>query len=294
MDLRTIKSFKAIVEYGSFQQAAEQLNYAQSTITSHIKKLENSLGVTLFERGNNLQLTNAGVLLNEKSELLLKSFENLQHSMDELIKGDAELIKIGVMEPMASYRLPALLSIFNKRYPEAQISLQIHGSKVLADMVMKDEIEMAICAAPTKSVGFQFEAIFSEKVVLLLPSDHPLSKKEVVHLEDLEDETLIMTNTYCPFRGNFEKKMLEKGLLPNYGMEVSNMLTLKYYVQSGFGPAIVPKIILDPPPEGTIIKRIANLQEGLTVGILRKANKEPSRRMNTLLEMMRSAAVYPV
>ncbi|MFD1706827.1 LysR family transcriptional regulator [Siminovitchia sediminis] len=202
MDLRTIKSFKAIVEYGSFQRAAEKLNYAQSTITSHIKKLESGLGVVLFERGNHLRLTEAGQMLNEKSELLLQSFDNLKSSMDELIDGESENIRIGVMEPMASYRLPPLLKIFNKQYPKVQLSLQIHGSKVLTDMVIKDEIDAAICAAPTNRTGFQFEAVFSEKFVLLAPEEHPLANKEKVYLADLHDEKLVMTNPSCPFRSS--------------------------------------------------------------------------------------------
>ncbi|NEU32154.1 LysR family transcriptional regulator [bacterium LRH843] len=288
MDLRTIKTFRTIVKYGSFQQAAEELKYAQSTVTTHIKKLEGDLGVTLLERGNNLKLTEAGRLLNEKGELLLKTFENVKNSMAELVEGNSGVIRIGVMEPMASYRFPALLTSFIKHFPEVQISLQIHGSKVLTDMVMKDEIDLALCAAPEMNGEIVFEPIYSEEVVLLTPTEHRLSEKDIVYLTDLENEKLVITNIFCPFRANFEKKMIEIGISPLYGIEVSNMLTLKYYVQSGFGAAVVPLITVNPAPEGTVVKPIVSFRQGLTVGIIKKAEYQSNKPMTALLDLIKS------
>src|SRR5690625_4652484 len=99
-------------------------------------------------------------------------------------------------------------------------------------MVIKDEINLALCAAPEINKDILFEPIYSEEVVLLAPTEHPLSKKKTIYLKDLSKEKLIITNALCPFRGNLERKMIESGIIPQYGMEVSNMLTLKYYVQS--------------------------------------------------------------
>ncbi|MFC5464101.1 LysR family transcriptional regulator [Lederbergia graminis] len=288
MDLRTIKTFQTIVKCGSFQQAAEQLNYAQSTVTTQIKKLENDLGVTLLERGNHLQLTEAGRLLYEKGELLLRSFDHVKQSMTELVEGEAGILRIGVMEPMASYRLPVLLTMFSKQFPKVQISLQIHGSSVLADMVEKEEIDIAICAAPDIYRDTEFDPIFSEKVALLIPETHRLSKVEHVKLVDLYNEKLLITNSTCPFRGNFERKLLESGIIPSYGMEVSNLMALKYYVQAGFGAAIVPLITIQPPPVGTVMKHIMDFPSGLTVGSLRKVNNQQSKFVHQLLTILKS------
>lgn len=124
MDLRTIKTFKTVVKYGSFQRAAEELNYAQSTVTTHIKNLEDELGVTLLKRGKTLQLTEAGRLLSEKGEFLLKGFENLQSSLQELVQGESGIIRIGVMEPTASYRLPPLLASFRKNIQKFNLTFK--------------------------------------------------------------------------------------------------------------------------------------------------------------------------
>lgn len=288
MDLRTITTFKTIVELKSFQAAAEHLNYAQSTITAHVKKLENALGVTLFDRENNLQLTKAGMLLDEKSNILLQSYDQLTSSMIAFLEGETELIRIGVMEPTASYRMPNVLAQFRKEFPDSRLSLQVHGSKALTEMVMKEELELAICATPEKHKQTTFDVLFAEKVVLLLPENDPLIEKESISLADLQHETLMITNRHCPFRGIFETKMLEKGWLPAYGMEVSNMLTLKYYVQSGFGPAVVPLVAVSPPPEDTVVRHITDFEEGLSVGVLTKEIYGEQQSIRRLIALMQT------
>lgn len=286
MDIRTIKTFQTVIKYGSFQRAAESLNYAQSTVTTHVQKLERDIGLTLLDRENNLQLTEAGELLYEKGGLLLKTFDHLESSMIELAEGDAGTVRIGVMEPMASYRLPKILTIFSKEFPKVQISLHIQGSKTLVDMVMKDEIDVAFCAAPGVNRGTVFEPMYSEEVVLLAPLEHSLGKQEMIYLKDLRNEKLVITNTLCPFRGNLERKMIETGISPQYGIEVSNMLALKYYVQSRFGVAVVPRITVESPPEGTLTKPIVDFKEGLSVGIVSKVGFQSNKPMKVLLDMI--------
>jgi DNA-binding transcriptional LysR family regulator len=287
MDLRTITTFNTIVEQGSFQAAAQQLNYAQSTITSHIKKLESSLGVTLFDRNQNMQLTEAGLLLKEQSVFLLKAFEALEKTLNEYIEGKAEYVRLGVMEPMASYRLPRILQKVYDRYPDVKISLHIDGSKVLCDLLAKDEIDAAICAASALSEGMIFESFMKEEVVLLVHQDHPLARYPSIKLAQIQDEKLVITNSSCPIRALFEQKMLEHRLIPNYKLEVSNMLALKFYVQAGYGSAVVPLVAVNPPLENTVTIPIEDFHEGLSVGILAKEKKQPGAALSYLLQLVK-------
>lgn len=288
MDLKTIKTFKTIVRLGSFQRAAEELNYAQSTVTMHIKSLEAELDVILLERGKKLQLTEAGRLLNEKSDLLLKGFNSLQNAMADLLNGESGLIRLGVMEPTASYRIPSILAPFIEKYPKVQLSIQIHSNKALIDMVKKEEIDLALCTASEMSLDTIFHPLFQEKVVLLVPKSHRLAKKEYVDLKDLQDEELLTTSSICPFRRNFETQAIEVGIHPRYGLEVSNMLGLKYYVQENFGIAVVPLVAVTPPPPGTVIKQIIDFEKGLMVGLMRKIESfHNGSAMEYLIEVIR-------
>ncbi|AKU26470.1 LysR family transcriptional regulator [Geobacillus sp. LC300] len=270
MDLRTIRTFQAVVKHRSFQRAAEELNYAQSTVTTHIKNLESELGVTLIERGKSFQLTEAGRLLSEKGAFLLKSFEHLQKTLKECIEGEGGVIRIGAMEPTASYRLPVWLSAFRNKHPAISFNIQIHSNQTLIDMAERGDIDIAICATPESLTGTSFEPLFSEDVVLLVPSSHPLAKRSSIDLHDLAYERLLVTSAACPFRRHLEKKLIELDIQPLYETEVSNMLALKYYVHAALGVAVVPKISVTPPPEGTVALPIVDFRHGLTVGILRR------------------------
>jgi len=272
MDIRTIKTFKTIVKFGSFQRAAEELQYVQSTVTLHIQKLESDVGVKLLERGKKVQLTEAGRLFNEMADLLLKDYENLQFTMSEWIKGEAGVVRLGVMEPTASYRLPQLLAPFIESHPKVQVSIQIGNTHVLSEMLIEGQLDLVICTTPDTGLGAVFEPLFVEQVALLIPNQDALASKQDVYLKDLQGKRLLLTTSICPYRKKLERALLENGGSPYLGIEIGNMSALKYYVQANFGIAVVPLISVTPPPEGTIVKPILDFDSGLVTGILRKYN----------------------
>src|SRR5689334_15719348 len=118
MDFKAMKTFHLILKYGSFNRAAEEMNYAQSTVTMQIQKLESDLGVQLIERGKTIRLTEAGRLFYEQSLQILKSTEQLQANLTDMQAGEAGNIRLGVTEPTASHRLPEVIQGFLSRFPK--------------------------------------------------------------------------------------------------------------------------------------------------------------------------------
>ncbi|SDE28385.1 DNA-binding transcriptional regulator, LysR family [Paenibacillus sp. UNCCL117] len=272
MEIRTIKTFQTIIRLGSFQRAAEELQYGQSTVTMHIQKLENDLGVKLLERGKKLKLTEAGRLFHQNADLLLKDYEYLYASMNELIQGEAGNMRLGVMEPTASYRLPHILGPFLQQHPKLKVSIQIGNTFILSQMLNEGIIDLAICSTPESGLEHTFEPLFDERLALLVPDTHRLAAMDRVLLRDLQHENILITTSVCPYRQKLESYLLENGGSPYTGMEIGNMAALKYYVQAGFGVAVVPVITATPSPPGTILKNIHDLDSGLVTGMLRKQN----------------------
>ncbi|WP_159884583.1 LysR family transcriptional regulator [Paenibacillus puerhi] len=272
MDIRTIKTFQTIIKLGSFHRAAEELQYGQSTVTMHIQKLEGDLGVKLLERGKKLKLTEAGRLFHQNADLLLKDYDYLQSSMNELIQGEAGNVRLGVMEPTASYRLPQILSPFLQQHPKLKVSIQIGNTFILSQMLNEGLIDLAICSTPETGLEHTFEPLFNERLALLMPASHRLASMDLIFLRDLQHENILITTSVCPYRQKLESSLLEKGGSPYSGMEIGNMAALKYYVQAGFGIAVVPVITAVPSPPGTILKTIHDLDSGLVTGMLRKQN----------------------
>ncbi|OAB32566.1 transcriptional regulator [Paenibacillus macquariensis subsp. defensor] len=275
MDLKTLKTFQLIVKYGSFNRAAEEMNYAQSTVTMQIQKLEFDLGIKLIERGKKITLTEAGRMFHEQSIQIVKNMEQLQTNMTDLQLGEAGNIRIGVTEPTASYRLPSILEKFITQFPKIRVSVEFANTPVLSERLLKGEIDFALCSVPDLGSELYFEPLFREAFVLLMPEDHPLTEKSDITLDDIRSVRLLITSAICPYRRKLEMVLQESGNIGSDTMEIGSMTALKYYVERGLGIAFVPKIVLNPVPSGTIVRTMSDCHIDMTFGILCKTSEYP-------------------
>ncbi|WP_336787609.1 LysR family transcriptional regulator [Paenibacillus sp. MMO-177] len=267
MDLKTLKTLHAIVRHGSFHQAAEELSYAQSTVTMQIQRLEADLGVRLFERGKKVRLTEAGMLFHEQSLDIVRRMERLQSSLVELQNGEAGKLRLGVTEPTASRRLPQLLMDFMNRHPKVEVSLEIASTPLLVNGLRRGELDFALCSAPESGEELYFHPLFQEKFVLLLPENHPMTGLERIKLADLEGHRLLITAATCPYRKRLERVLQDNGPLSIETMEIGSMTALRQYVAHGFGIALVPLTVLEPLPEGTRIRELEDVSIDMLMGL---------------------------
>ncbi|GAA3410989.1 LysR family transcriptional regulator [Paenibacillus hodogayensis] len=275
MDLKTLKTFQLIVKYGSFNRAAEEMNYAQSTVTMQIQKLESDLGIQLIERGKKIRLTEAGRMFHEQSMQIVKNMEQLQANLSDLQLGEAGNIRIGVTEPTASYRLPVILKKFISDYPKIHVSIEFANTPVLCERLLMGELDFALCSAPDLGSELYFEPLFKEEFVVLIPENHPLAEKPVIVPADFQGHRLLITSATCPYRRKLEMVMQELGNSSLDTMEIGSMTALKYYVESGLGIALVPKVVLNPLPEGTTVRNICGNRIDMTFGILCRSSDFP-------------------
>jgi DNA-binding transcriptional LysR family regulator len=275
MDLKTLKTFQLIVKYGSFNRAAEKMNYAQSTVTMQIQKLESDLGIQLIERGKKLRLTEAGRMFHEQSMQIVKNMEQLQANLSDLQLGESGNIRIGVTEPTASYRLPVILKKFISDYPKIHVSIEFANTPVLCERLLMGELDFALCSAPDLGSELYFEPLFKEEFVVLIPENHPLAENPVIAPADFQGHRLLITSAICPYRRKLEMVMQELGNSSLDTMEIGSMTALKYYVESGLGIALVPKVVLNPLPAGTTVRNICGNRIDMTFGILCKSSDFP-------------------
>lgn len=268
MDFKTLKTFQAIVSTGSFNKAAEELSYAQSTVTMQIQKLEAQLGVQLLERGKQqICLTEAGRLFHEQSLHIVKDMERLQSSLADLQAGGAGNVRIGVTDPTASYRLPKLLRRFMDLYPRIELSVEIAGTTALCEQLLRGELDMILCSAPQLGTELHFEPLFIEEFVLLMPLDHPLAGESEITADQLRGHRLLITAAGCPYRKKLESVLQESAGPPLNTMEIGSMTSLKFYVESGIGMAFVPWIMLQPLPAGTVVRKLSGAAIDMSYGI---------------------------
>ncbi|CAM3407533.1 LysR family transcriptional regulator [Marinicrinis lubricantis] len=276
MDLKAIQTFQTIVNFGSFHRAAEEMNYAQSTVTMQIQKLESELGVALFARGRKqIRLTEAGRLFYEQSLHITRQVEHLQTSLSDFMSGEGGEVRMGVTEPAASHRFPAILAEFLSQFPKIRISLDISNTPILSERLLKGNLDIAICSPAEMNTELYFEPLFVEEFMLLMPKDHPLAIKDMIEPKDFQGYRLLITSPTCPYRRKLEMILQESGMTSIDTMEIGSMTALKHYVASGFGMALVPKIMLNPAPEGTTIRAMSGSQVNMSIGILMKSSENP-------------------
>ncbi|GFN31619.1 LysR family transcriptional regulator [Paenibacillus xylaniclasticus] len=275
MDLRTLKTFQAIVKHGSFNKAAQEMNYVQSTVTMQIQKLEAELGMTLFERGKEISLTEAGRLLYEQSMPIVKNMERLQASLSDLKLGESGHVRIGVTEPTASYRLPGILKKFMSKYPHIQISIEIMNTPSLVERIRAGEIDFALSTAPDLSTDLYFEPFFQEEFIALMPEDHPLAQMETVEPEALQGHRLLIASSTCPYRRKLETILQEKGQVALDLMIVGSITAMKQYVESGLGIALIPRIMMESSSTGTAARPVSGSLIHMTCGFICKESAYP-------------------
>ena len=152
MEFRHLKTFQTIIQTGSFLHAAEQLQYAQSTITLHIQQLEQELGVKLFLRqGKKTKLTAAGKALEVHANFLLHRAQMLHQEMLELVLGKTGHIRLGSIEPVASLQLPPLLVKFCREYPKVRLTLETGITDVITQRVASGKLDLALCSPPQQN-----------------------------------------------------------------------------------------------------------------------------------------------
>ncbi|MFC3799020.1 LysR family transcriptional regulator [Cohnella sp. GCM10012308] len=275
MDPKSLRAFHRIASLGSFRLAAEELNYAQSTVTMQIQRLEEDLGVILFERAGGLRLTEEGRLLRERSLPILQDMDRLRRSLAEMREGYAGEVRLGATEPAVSCRLPTLLKRFADRYPQIRVSVESSNTPGLSERLRKGELDLALCALPEHAEGLHFEQLYREPFAALLPAGHPLASQAAVRLEELAVHRLLVTASNCPYRRKLELLLAESAMPPAETMEIGSMTALASYVAIGFGVALVPRVLADEPRAGVTARPIEGTVVDMACGLLSRAAESP-------------------
>ncbi|GHO47892.1 LysR family transcriptional regulator [Ktedonospora formicarum] len=272
MDLRHLQTFKAIAEEGSFVQAADRLQYAQSTITLQIQQLEEELGVELFDRQRRkIQLTAAGRAMLVHAQQVLNQVEQMQQDLSDLATGESGTLRVGMIEPVARLHLVEVLRTFRARYPRIRLTIEVLSTIRTHEQLLADQIDLGISTPPPTNSGLVFEPLLTEPMVLLLPGEHPLREHASITLSDLQGECLLLTHPPCAYRSAIEQAFMARGLSLSASIEIGSLEVIKQAVKERLGVAILPRISTRQAPRGTIIRNIEDWDLHLPFGLITRS-----------------------
>lgn len=246
MEIRNLRSFKTIVEEGSFIKAAEKLHYTQSTISAHIQQLEEELQVKLFEKiGRKMQLSPFGKKLLPYTEELLNIAEKIETlGRDEnTIKGE---LKIAVGDSLVSYVLQDILTMFKEQAPKVKLSVITVDIVIMREMLEKGEIDLGLLYKDSYKGSSLIDVTFSKFPLTLVASNdnHILSTDFSLENQDL-DISLVINEYHCPYRKIFVEYLERKKITLNSVLEIWSIEGIKRSVKNNLGITYLPRFVVE-------------------------------------------------
>lgn len=242
MELRYLKTFQKVALFSSFSRAAENINLAQSTVSAHIKALEDELNIPLFDRlGRQIALTGAGELLFHQSKRLLSIEEETLAEITSLSEPKG-CLALRVPQTISTYFLPGVLQKFQERFPK--VGLEMIGCTFDVERELTaGTIDLAfLLNEPFTNEYLHIEALTTVPLVLVTAPTHPLAHQEAVTIRDIDGQTLLLAKTDCSYRKSFERLLAEEKVQPASTIEFNSIEAIKQSVAVGVGMTLLPEI----------------------------------------------------
>ena len=271
MDLRQLRQFVTVAETLNFRRAAERLCMAQPPLSVAIRKLEEEIGVALFDRtSRGARLTAAGHAACEVARKCLRNAEELASAARAAANGESGHLRIGFVGSVTFGLMPRFVRAFGERYPKVKLELGEVTNAEAVSAVDGGTLDIAFVRVPTmRPPAVKFQHIESDVFCIALPAGHPLASRKSLRLMDLAEEPFV---GYAPSRAGglhaaVTQLLQRAGVSPTVAQEGVQVQTLIGLVESGLGLALVPAVSAAHAPTGVAFRPIRDLPRDAVIGI---------------------------
>ncbi|MBZ0130912.1 MAG: LysR family transcriptional regulator [Rhodobacteraceae bacterium] len=192
LELRHLRSIRAIHDAGGLAKAADVLNITQSALSHQIKGLEDQAGLDLFVRRTKpLKLSPAGLKMLKLAERVLPEFDALEQDFRAILSGKAGRLHIAIECHACFDWLFPVLELFRRAWPDVDVDIRPGLAFEALPALQREEVDLVISSDPEKLPGVDFTPLFDYEPVFIAASGHPLADKAFIEAEDFRDQTLI-------------------------------------------------------------------------------------------------------
>lgn len=248
MNLRDLKYIVEVAKERNFSNAAKKVFVSQPTLTMQIQKLEDELGVKIFERQNkNFLITEVGELIIKTAQEILDKEKELKELAKEFKDPFSGELRIGAFPTLASYYFPKITKKILQEFPKLKLLLVEEKTDELIKKLKNGEIDCAFLAMPVLEENLNHVEIFEEEFLLAVSKNNPLAKQtKSVSTIDLKNESLMLLEDghclrnqaleACSLLGNFTEKQ---------DFKASSLETLRQMVAMNYGVTLMPEIAIN-------------------------------------------------
>jgi DNA-binding transcriptional LysR family regulator len=259
VDLQHLRYAVAAADHGSFRQAAEALQLRQSTLSRGIRELEHTVGMAVFERSSGgVRATSAGHDFLRTTRSILEQVDSLVGSAHHTGRGEAGRLEIGFYTSLSAGNLRATLVDYQKRFSKIDVSLKESSRRRLVTALRNGALDIAIVTGELPLLGSKGMPLWSERILVALPEDHPLAGRDVIYWTDLRGGTVLLSH-YDPGR-ELEDLLMSKLVSPNDRPKIErhdvSRGIIKSLVSAGFGVSLVMESDIGASFSGLIYREL--------------------------------------
>lgn len=256
MELRQLTTFRSLARNLNFSRTADELNYAQSTVSAQIQSLEQELDVPLFDRlGKRIVLTDAGHQLLEYADKFLVLEKEIRANLcgAEVITGEITIYSPGTL---CVYRLPQILRTYRQRYPQVHLNIYANITHSAVEQLRRGLVDIAFdLDEPISSIDMMSQTLMIEPMTFVVCPDHPLAAQKTFTIADLEGQSLVLTEPNCNYRVLLGKIAAEQGIPLENPMGFENVEAIKQCVKVGLGLSFLPRVaVADEIESGALVE----------------------------------------
>ncbi|MRS12865.1 MAG: LysR family transcriptional regulator [Actinobacteria bacterium] len=243
MNVTQLRTFIAVVDHGSFSEAARVLGISQPAVTMQIQALEADIGAMLLDRGyRKVALTEAGQRLLPHARRVLAEIDDARFSIDALSDVISGRLTVAASTTPGQYLLPRLLGGFLKENPEVGVTLRVYDSADVVAHVEAGEADLGMTGAEVRGARVLYERLGTDDLALICPPSHRLAAVDGVTFSDIADEPFIVRESGSGTRMAAEEVIRRSGVEPAdlpVVMELGTNEAIVSAVEGGMGLGIV-------------------------------------------------------
>lgn len=277
MNVRQLEAFQAVFTTGSVSRAADQLGVTQPAVSTLISNLEKDIGFPLFERvhGRLIATPEAETLYGEV-ESVFASLERVAHTVHDIRTMSAGHLRIASMPGTTIKFFPQLITPFVDGRPDLSLNLYTRSSTKVKDWVATGQVDLGLAEMPIDNKAIEWEPLI-QRCVLIVPTGHRLTEKEVLTPSDIKDESMISLYGGHMVSRRLENAFEEAGLIRKSRLEVNMFSTCCNLVHEGAGVALVDPMSADHYRDHNIVIRPFEPAIYFDIAILFPANRPRSQ-----------------
>lgn len=241
MEIKRLEVLVLLSKYNKLVDVAKIMGISQPTVSFHLKKLEEEIGVALIHKHHKrIFLTEAGKTLVHYAEKIISFKDEALRVMDEYKNAEHGSLVIGASHVPAVYVLPNLISQFIEEFPNIHLSLRVKTAPVILNMLKNHELDLGLVLAEhVDEEELRAEVLFSDQLVLIFPPDHPLADREEIQLEDLQKELIILHEASSTTRKLFDHWVMSNQLSFPKQLELGSVEAIKEAVVAKLGISVL-------------------------------------------------------